>query len=208
MKQAFPIANNILSAEEWDMLIDDFFALHDARTFQVWKLPFEFYRFVSEQSYGIRFNKPYLSDLLHFEWIEIEVHTMADQQAEPYLKNGDVKNDLIEVNKEYRLIRLSFPVHLFAAEESKKHTGSYYLLVYRHSKTFEVRFADLSELNVLFFDKITVEKKTIGNILKEIGEATGIDQVPMNEIEKNIMGFAKIMFDEKVFIGYKRLYKN
>jgi len=115
MKQAFPIANNILSAEGWDMLIDDFFALHDARTFQVWKLPFEFYRFVSEQSYGIRFNKPYLSDLLHFEWIEIEVHTMADQQAEPYLKNGDVKNDLIEVNKEYRLIRLSFPVHLFAA---------------------------------------------------------------------------------------------
>ncbi|RLD83763.1 MAG: hypothetical protein DRJ02_12465 [Bacteroidetes bacterium] len=206
MKQAFPIAVSILSEKEWATLIDDFFAGHDAQTFQVWKLPFEFYQFVSKQSYGITFKKPYLSDLLHFEWIEIDVHTMPDQIPEPFKKKGDPKKDRIEVNKEYRLIKLNFPVHLYAAEESKNHTGNYFLLAYRHPDNFEVRFVDLPALHTLFFEKIAQEGKSVQEILKEIGEASSPELMP--EIEKNISKFVETMFDQKIFLGYQHIYKN
>ncbi len=206
MIQAFPIAHKILSEKEWATLIDDFFGKHDAQTFQVWKLPFEFYKFVNQQSYGIKFNKPYLSDLLYFEWIEIEVHTMPDEPPELYKTEGNIKNDRIEVNNEYRLIKLNFPVHLYAAEESKKHTGNYFLLAYRHPENFEVRFVDLPALHAFFFEKIATEEKNVNEVLNEIGDASGADHLQV--IEENIISFVKTMFEQKVFLGYKHIYKN
>ncbi len=206
MEQAFPIANEVLTKKEWDTLIDDFFANHKAQTNHIWKLPFEFYQFVQKQSYAIKFNKPFLNDLLYFEWIEIEVHTMADQSPEPYRKDGDVNKNKIEVNPEYKLIKLKFPVHLYATEEAKKHSGNYFLLVYRHPDNFEVRFVDLPALHILFFEKIVNEEKTISEILKEIEDASGSENI--EAIEKNILDFVETMFDQKVFLGYKQTYQN
>jgi len=146
------------------------------------------------------------NDLLYFEWIEIEVHTMADQSPEPYKKDGDVNKNKIEVNPEYRLIKLNFPVHLYATEEAKKHSGNYFLLVYRHPDNFEVRFVDLPALHILFFEKIVNEEMTISEILKEIEEASGSENI--ETVEKNILEFVEIMFDQKVFLGYKQTYHN
>ena len=206
MEQAFPIANEVLDEKEWDTLIDDFFANHKAQTNHVWKLPFEFYQFVQKQSYAIIFNKPFLNDLLYFEWIEIEVHTMSDQSPEPYKKDGDANKNKIEVNPEYRLIKLNFPVHLYATEEAKNHSGNYFLLVYRHPDNFEVRFVDLPALHILFFEKIVNEEKAISEILKEIEDASGSENI--DAVEKNILEFVETMFDQKVFLGYKQTYQN
>lgn len=206
MVQAFPIANKVLSESEWAMLIDDFFANHNAQTSQIWKLPFEFYKYIEKQSFAIKFNKPFLNDLLHFEWIEIEVHTMPDLYPEPFKSEGDLKRDMIEVNPEYRLIRLNFPVHLYAAEASKKHAGNYFLLVYRHPDNFEVRFVDLPILHTLFFEKIVNEEMNISGILSEIEAASGSKN--KEALEKNMTEFVTAMFEQKVFLGFKQTYQN
>jgi len=206
MVQAFPIANKVLAELEWDMLIDDFFANHHAQTSQIWKLPFEFYTYVKKQSYAKKFDKAFLNDLLHFEWLEIEVHTMPDVYPQPYKSEGDIQLDRIEVNPEYRLVKLDFPVHLYAGEESKKHAGNYFLLVYRHPDNFEVRFVDLPILHTLFFEKIANECMSISEILKEIEDTSVLEN--MDEFQKNIIEFTKTMFEQKVFLGFKQTYQN
>ena len=206
MAQAFPISKEVLTSKEWDFLIDDFFANHKARTSQIWKLPYEFYKYIEMQSFAIKFNKPYLNDLLHFEWMEIEVHTMQDSYPELYKSEGDMKLDNIEVNPEYRLIKLNYPVHLYAAEESQKHEGNYFLLVYRHPDNFEVKFIDLPVLHTLFFEKVSNEGMCISHILTEIVEVSDFEN--KEALEKNITDFATTMFEQKVFLGYKQTYQN
>ncbi len=206
MEQAFPITFEVLNKEQWKQLIDDFFALHNAKTPHVWKLPFEFYRFVKKQGYSSKFNMPFLNDLLHFEWLEIEIFTMQDIRPEPYKKTGDLLNDRIECNNEFQLTQLKYPVHLFAAKESLKHSGDYYLLSYRMPETYEVKFIDFPVLHVLFFEKICNDRMSANEIIEEISDQN--PSVDKEHLKQNIEEFIETMFSEKVFLGYSETYQN
>ena len=42
--------------------------------------------------------KPYLEDLLYFEWMEIEVHTMPDKPYPDYQSRGNIFMDRLALN--------------------------------------------------------------------------------------------------------------
>ena len=201
MEQAFPIAHTVLTEPQWNRLVDDFLAKHPAATPQVWKLPEEFCTFVKNNHYAERFSLPFLSDLLLFEWVEIEVHTLTDRAPAPYKKEGDPFTDAVVVHPEHRLIRLTWPVHLYAAEKAREHPGDYYLLTFR-THDFDVRFVDLPALHAFFFEQFS-SGQTLTDILETIKAATP-QMVHLEELTKNIVGFMKTMFSEKIFPGYKK----
>jgi hypothetical protein len=206
LQQAFPIAFKVLETTQWDTLVNDFFAKHDAQTPHIWKLPFEFFQFVKHNNYIVNFDLPFLNDLLYFEWTEIEVYTMQDIAPEPYKNTGELLNSKIEVNQEHRLINLKYPVHIYASKIAVKNIGEYYLLTYRMPKTFEVKFVNLPALHTLFFEKITIEKMTTVEIIKEI--TTENPQVDEQKLSQNIQEFIKKMMLERVFLGYSETYHN
>jgi len=201
MEQAFPIARTILTETQWNRLIDDFLAKHPAATPQVWKLPEEFYTFVKNENYAQEFALPFLNDLLIFEWVEIEVHTMTDQTPLPYRKKGDIFTDAIVVNPEHRLVRLTWPVHLYAAGKALEHPGDYYLLTFR-TRDFDVRFVDLPALHAFYFEQF-VAGRSASDILDTIKASTP-QMVNLEELKQNILGFMKTLLSEKVFLGYKK----
>ncbi len=200
MKQAFPIAYTVLSETQWNTLIDDFHAHHSAATPQVWKLPLEFYSFVKANNYTDKYSLPYLNDLLHFEWIEIAVHTMEDKAPESFRKEGNPLSDEIIVHSEYRLIRLTYPVHLYAAKEALQYPDDYFLLTLR-TRDFDVRFVDLPPLHAFYFEQMAVGK-TAGEILKEVEQSSNRVLNTM-ELKQNILGFIQTMFSQQVFVGYR-----
>ena len=206
MMQAFPITLEILTKEQWELMVDEFFAIHNSQTPHIWKLPFEFYQFVESNNFAEKFNKPFLNDLLHFEWIEIDVYTMADEYPEPYNKHGDSFNERLECNNEYRLINLKYPVHLYAAKEAVNHIGDYYLLSYRVPETFKVKFINLPPLHVLFFEKISNEGMTAKEILDEF--QTQNPEIEIEQLKSNLLDFISKMLFEKVFLGFSQTYHN
>ncbi len=200
MEQAFPIAFTVLTESQWDTLIDDFHANHPAATPQVWKLPEEFYTFVEAHRYAEKFSLPFLNDLLHFKWIEIAVHTMEDQQPEPYRNEGDPLADTIVVHPEHSIIRLKYPVHLYAAEEALAHEGDYFLLPFR-TRDFDVRFVDLPALHAFYFEQIK-QGKTGVKLLKELEQSSG-KILNTKALKQNLLGFIQTMFSQGIFCGYQ-----
>ncbi len=204
--QAFPIAFEVLAENEWKIMVDDFFAGKNIADGRLWLMPRDFCHFVEENGFAAIYNKPWLNDLLLFEWIEIEVHTMADISKEPCLKTGDLMNDVIEINPEFRLVQLEYPVHLYAVEESESKKGTWFLLTYRNPDTFLVRFSNLHPLAVVVFEKIRTESKSIKHIINEFSAANG---KPLSKNQrKEILDFMQLMFSEKVFLGFKMYYEN
>ncbi len=204
--QSFPIAFEVLPKEEWDKLVDDYFATGAVSDGRVWLMAGNFYEFVVENSYAEGFNKPWLNDLILFEWVEIEVHTMNDIPKEHFLNTGDTLNDIIEINPEYRLINLEYPVHLYAAEQAAEKKGSYFLLVYRDPESFKVKFSNLHPLAVVVFEKIRSEGKSLKQIIDEID---ALQEVPISDTQKlELQSFVKLMLEEKAFLGFKSYYKN
>lgn len=207
LENAFPITNAALSMEKWEFLLDKFHSQHAAQTPQIWKLPLEFVNFCSENRFSEKMELPFLNDLLKFEWVEIEVHTMQNIYPEPYEKQGNIASGQFIVNPEYQITRLEFPVHIYSAEASVDHKGEYFLLTYRMPVEYEVRFMDLAPLHVYYFNKLANEQYTADKILDEVLETSG-QRLNIQELRNNLLDFITTLLKEKILLGYKHMYHN
>lgn len=203
MEQAFPIAFEVLTEEQWVLLIDDFHAKHHARTPKIWKLPGEFVQFVKEQDYATQLELPFLNDLLKFEWIETAVHTMENISPEPAQSNGVIWQDILVVNPEMAITPLDYPVHLYAARESVNHKGNYFLLTYRHPHTYEVYFVGLPPLHAYFLERIIQERLSLDAILNDLMQNSP-ELLNVHELKKNLEDFVRTLLSEFVFLGFTK----
>ena len=202
LEQAFPITLDILDQKEWDKLVDDFLINHNAQTPQVWKLPKEFYDYVRDNTYDEKLERPYLNDLLYFEWIEIEIHTMPDQDIPAYTETGDMLRNQLIFTPEFRIIQLEYPVHLMAANESVNKKGKYYLLVFREKSTGSVNFLNLSVLFVYLIEQMLHEKKTLNEVLPDLQNLFGITN--KQEATTKIKQFLDLLRKQKFLMGFKK----
>jgi len=201
MEQAYPIAYTLFEFDNWKSIVHDFFTKHDAQTPQIWKLPLEFYEFVKENNYATKFKLPFLNDLLFFEWIEIEVHTMEDEIQPLFKIEGDILTDKLVVNPEFRLNKLDYPVHKVKPKDITLETkGDYFLLTYRVKDTGSVAFLDLTMLHTFVFEKLVNEEISLKNIINDAIEVFGIDNSEF--INQSVLEFGKLLMDKKIVLGY------
>ena len=206
ISQAYPITRKVLSEEEWQESFVRFFVEHDAQTPILWKLPYEYYLYVRDHDYAGKFNKPWLNELLWFEWLEIEVHMMPDENQEHYLKQGDLMNDMLVLNKDSRLIRLEYPVHLYPLAEVEERKGNYYLLIYREQETGTVRFVNLSVLHAWLLERILLaDRSSVKDLLPELLSEFKIQN--MDSPEDQLNKFLSEMFDDGVILGFRNRKK-
>ncbi|MGD9900597.1 MAG: DUF2063 domain-containing protein [Calditrichaceae bacterium] len=201
LEGAYPLTRQILSDDEWDQLVNDFFRNHDASSERIWKMPFEFYEYCLANNYSEKLSRPYLDDLLYFEWIEIHIHTMPDQTIPGHGKLGDLLTDELVINPEYMLLHLEYPVHKLPASRLEASRGNYYVLVFREQQNLTVRFMELSAGFALLFNKLSRD----GIIAKEALFDTGRQ---LNITDEQILiqlglPFLNDLYTQGIILGFK-----
>jgi len=202
LETAYPITYSFLSEKDWDELTYQFFSEHKCKTTQVWKMPLEFYEYCLEKNIASKLKMPFLNDLLYFEWLELEVHTMPDINYPQVKEIGSWLNDEIAINPEYKLVKFEYPVHTTAVTsdiESKK--GNYFFLIYREKETGRVQFVDLSMLYVFVIENI-VNGKLLINIINEANTLFNINDVEV--LKKHILIFIEDLKQRQFIIGFKK----
>lgn len=168
LQSAFPLLNNLLPEEQWNKLVNDFFATHSCQSAQVWRMPGEFYNFIKETDLQLKIIYPHLVDMAYFEWTEVEVFMMEDKEYPLFKTNGDWLNDIIAVNPEFRLLQLNYPVHIKKSQFiTSADKGQYFLLVFREKESGRVQFTDISALYALIIENIA-KGMTLQKILTEL----------------------------------------
>jgi hypothetical protein len=164
LETSYPIAYSFLDRKVWEDTVFDFFIEHKCQTAQVWRMPFEFYGYCVENKLQEKLGIPFLNDLLYFEWLEMEVHTMEDIEYPKVKKEGDWMSEVIALNPEHKIIPLTYPVHTTSpGPELEQKVGNYFLLIYREKETGHVHFVDLSMFYVYILENIKN-----GALMKEI----------------------------------------
>lgn len=202
MDSAYPISLAALGEAEWDSLVQDFFSNGIPQTPQIWKLPFEFYQYHASRDTGIRIQKPYLEDLLYFEWMEIEVHTMPDRPTPEYVERGNIFSDRLAFNPEYEIIRLDYPVHLFAAEESIRRKGDYYALIFRAPETGFVKFLNLSGLNTYILTRLVEDQVPLNQLKGDIATVSGIESGKY--LDEALEKFIRDLMEKRLILGFHK----
>lgn len=200
MDQAYPIASSALGDEQWDRLVDDFFANHQAKSAQIWKLPYEFYEYHHANHTALSLNTPWLNDLLWFEWSEIEVYSMPDRDPLPYTKDGDALHDIIRLNPEYEILQLDYPVHHQSLQGIEKKKGTYYVLLFREPETGNVRFMALSVLHAFILMKISEEAIAINDFKGEIASIASVESEKY--LDTYLRDFIGDLMEKKMVFGF------
>lgn len=199
LEQAYPISLQVLGEEEFEKMIHEFFSNHDCKTPQIWKLPGEFYEYALKEDFSTKYDYPWLNDMLLFEWIEIEVHTMPDANQSKFKEIKDLLNDKLIINKEHRLIKLEYPVHLKTADHLEENKGNYFVLISRDPIEGKVLFFNLSILHTWVFERIITENISVSSLFNEIYEIFGIDSETV--LVQNLNAFLKELQNKAVVLG-------
>lgn len=203
MNQAFPITVASMDEEEWDKLVHEFFSNHPTTSTQIWKLPYEFYQYhISSDSAG-RLKKPYLNDLLYFEWAEIEIHTMPDKNIISYTDVGNPLSDKLVLNPEHEIIQMEYPVHMRAVKGIELKKGNYFVLLYREPGTGHVKFLDLSILHAFILTRIFETGESVQSFKGDIAQLAQVESEKY--LDDYLTGFINNLIDRQMILGYRKI---
>lgn len=202
LESAFPIFFEFADGETWDEMVNDFFSNHNCQTPQVWKLPGEFYEYAIEKDWSGKYKLPFLEDLLLFEWIEMDIHTMKDEVFPEFKEAGSWENDVIILNPEYRVLQTKYPVHLTAPVNiTEANAGHYFILIFRQPETGNIQFLDISVLYALAIEKIE-EEKALPVIIDEL---QAVFSFPDKQIaQAHLITFLEDLKQKGFVLGFKK----
>lgn len=185
LASAYPICRSILVDSQWDLLMDDFIRNHGCKHPQLFRMPEELIEFVRVNEYQEKFQIPYLIDLLIFEWIEIEVHTMADQVVDRE-SNIDLWTSKLTLSPYHRLIQLEHPVHLLKNQVDSFRQGEYFYLVYRE-ESGTVQYLTINHFSFKMLHAFTTSEVSLQLLLENIRET--YDRDVYEEVKKQSLAF-------------------
>lgn len=151
--QAFPITKKILGNEDFFSLCNDFFKEHNCKNTQVWKMPKELIDYVNDENSAYKLAHTFLPELLLFEWLEIEIHTMSNIELPKLYKIASITQPYF-VNPYHKLIVLQHPIHNKPFKQWNTNLGQYPILIYRNLRTHKVHFEELSIFGYLFLSEL------------------------------------------------------
>ena len=143
MSEFFPVLKQVLSDDEWDRLIREFFINWQADTPYFPRLAEEFLAFLMSRP-GTNHEPEYLVPLAHYEWLELYLFIHEDELADAPLDEERLATARLKLSELAVPAAYQFPVHQIKADWQEQQTASY-LLVFRDSHD-AIRFFELAPL--------------------------------------------------------------
>jgi hypothetical protein len=200
LSDAYPITRSMMDDEEWMDLVNAFFSKHNCQSTQLWRMPFELVEFVEEDDYHTKIGRPYLLELLYFEWLEIEVYQSPDKPHKEFTIKGDILNNEIVVNPDHKIVQLSYPLHKKNHSELESQKGIFYVLLFRHRETYSVNFYEMSPFLVQVFTFLAQNEITLKNALLTVGKANGVTDE--NMLYAHGEKFGKQLLENTAILGF------
>ncbi len=201
LKQAYPIAYHLLGPDEFRPLVHDFFNLSNPSDPQVWRMPFELIEFVESHNYSEKLEKPYLLDLLNFEWVEIEVHSCPDEDIVAYDEFNGKLNQKVVLNPYLRVNHLQYPVHKLKPTDDAFAEGNFFVLTHRNIETGVVRFTEMSPFYLGVLEALDRDNLTP---LEAVEESNKLFRLPEEDVKASIQPFFDMIYKEGILLGALR----
>jgi len=177
IENIFPIFCADISKKRLNRLVFKFIQ-SNPRTPYVWQMPYEFREFVLKN--GLLDDMPYASNLLLFEWIEVELF-MSDYKKQEVCKfSWDSK---FALNGSARLYEFDYSVY----KKRHKKRGKFNLIVYYDFDDHEVHFQEITEFMYIFLKKL--KKDTAEIAVKRVSKKFSVPFVDVKELLQESLEF-------------------
>ncbi len=135
----FPVVRELLGPSRWRRLNRNFYRDWPLHTPWFRDIPREFVNYIQANQPRLRMPR-YLPDLLHYEWVELAVDTMAAVAPE-HDPAGDLTTGRPVLNPTLMNLCYAWPVHMISAVNRPRRGKTTHLLVYRDAE-YVVQFVE------------------------------------------------------------------
>jgi hypothetical protein len=153
------------SETRWRIFCRSFFRDWQSHTPFFSKIPEQFVKYM--QSNVLTLGLPaYLPDLLHYEWLELEVDTAEGA------RNANAVSRKLALNSSVRYARFQWPVHKISQFYRPRKPAPTVLLVYRNSLD-KVNFVEINEITAQLLDILQSTNLTANDAIKHLAKRLG-----------------------------------
>ncbi|HEX5037276.1 MAG TPA: putative DNA-binding domain-containing protein [bacterium] len=181
IESAFPVLRSLVSQDEWNGLLNEFYLKRLTRSPIARQIFREFSNYLQKKYRGPLLKRlPYLKELAEYENLDIRILYDVDRPVEGPLaadwhaaaKTPEELLSLVPVLNPHQALRVyAWPVHRickgFSTAKQVK-PGRVALLVYRDPETLSVRFLESNPLVADLVGRMTKGEKTVGAILEAL----------------------------------------
>lgn len=177
MESIYPYCKQLLD-DDWENTVDDYLKVFPPDHFNFNRLCSRFSRYLSETEGGSRHLKkfPFIAELAHYEWIELEKmeeDVIIEEFPQQSLDSPETFSKLAPaVNPSLSIVRYEFPLTQIvevleaggrlAKKVSKEET---IVAIYRHPETHRCHFVEVGEATAQVLEKASKEKVSYQDLI-------------------------------------------
>lgn len=164
LKTICPVANGILSAEQWRKIFWEFLREAPPKNVVIRQLPYEVSQYLRNHVQPFQKTYPWLGELMEYEYLEVRVR-FAPEDSEP-APIGQIK-----LNSAHALGRYTWPVHFISEgyhDPNKLPRGDYFLFLWREPHDLKVKFMEINPLVVALLEQLQLGPEIPQDLLAEV----------------------------------------
>ena len=177
LASAYPITKAYLGKEKWKSLIDDFFKNYPNQSPQIWKMPYGLFEYLMDYPNPHSETFPFLAELVHFEWLEIELYAESD------IEIGKAVSTLesININPHHRIVQLSYPFHRLSVAAAIQSPETKFVVLFRNLENYKIEFSEVSILVAQVLKALPENDCDFLHTMKKIAVNYNISEVELIE---------------------------
>lgn len=146
LADGFPVLRQILEDRYWHAMARDFLARHRSQSPLFPEIGQEFLRYLYEERDKVAGDPPFMLELAHYEWVELDVSLSdAERESPPADPNGDLLTSVPVISPLALNLTYRYPVHRISPEYQPDRPGEQptHLVVYRNRRD-DVEFLEIN----------------------------------------------------------------
>ena len=166
LAKSFPVIRKLLGKDQWVALIRDYFSTHKAKTPYFLEVPQEFLLYLQEERKDRDHDPAFLVELAHYEWVELAVSVLPNEQPDNIDAAGDLLDSIPVVSLCAWSVAYQFNVHSIGLSYQPETAPEQptFLVVYRRPD-FSMGFL---EINAVSARLIELLKRDDGHTGREL----------------------------------------
>jgi hypothetical protein len=207
LANSFPVLSDMLGKERWQMLIRDFYSIHNSRTPLFPDLPREMLDYlVNERSNtphsDTEADPPFLYELAHYEWAETGLALAEDPALNPEIDpHGDLLQCHPVMSELAWLFSYNYPVNEIGKDKwpAAPSAQPHYFLLYRDTAD-KVQFTKLNVISARLFELLSNDSRLSGRAALE-HIASELQHPDISTVVASGCGFLQQWRDRNIVLG-------
>ncbi|WP_338367253.1 putative DNA-binding domain-containing protein [uncultured Pseudoalteromonas sp.] len=155
LSSGFPVLKTLYSQAQWDKLVRAFFSEHDCQSPYFLDIAGEFINYLSSGYIMQEYDYPFMLELAHYEWIELDVSVANEDTSELRLKSTELTSSALYLSSVARNLSYQYAVQHISTEyiPSTPSEQPNYFVVYRDDDD-DVQFLATNAMTALLLSII------------------------------------------------------